>query len=537
MTPLQNAFEGLATEPKQNTEIARLESIRDRLPASLSLDGGLKVALLNPPADPETGLAKQAKLEEVRTLLEGVATEGTLEAIRVLTNTLAKDASVDNVEAALVTLNSKDFATAAKQTSMEALLTQIATNTGTAAVDIANLELQADQIDLNTDQLETILTSLNGKDFATAANQVTAQATLSAINTKLGGTLTVGLPSGAATEAKQDSILSALGGTIAVSGPLTNAQLAAAGLATSAKQDAQTALLGAGLPSALDGSNALRAAIVSHNLPLNTGRLSVHVENQVQLTSGSIADAATLASVNLSHVGARGWGWDAAGSVWRRVKVDSAGNLVVEGQRTPADGFANPTTGLNVLSFLMGYNGTTWDRLRVDGSQRLSTTSVYAGTSYSTSSDGVTPATFAVLPVGGYVFNGTSWDRQRGNQDAGLLTSAARTATTVTADQTNHNGKGVHVVLDLTAFVTAASVTVKLQGKDAFGNYYDLTTPPAALTAVGKQIIELYPGASAAASGEVTQRTSAVLPRVWRVVVTHGNANSHTYRVAASVIT
>lgn len=58
--------------------------------------------------------------------------------------------------------------------------------------------------------------------------------------------------------------------------------------------------------------------------------------------------------------------------------ADASNNLMVNcavgcagGSTTPADAFANPTTAGLSFSFLAGYNGTTWDRLRVDGSKNL----------------------------------------------------------------------------------------------------------------------------------------------------------------------
>jgi hypothetical protein len=58
--------------------------------------------------------------------------------------------------------------------------------------------------------------------------------------------------------------------------------------------------------------------------------------------------------------------------------ADGSNNLNVNctvgcsgGATTPADAFANPTTAGVQFDFLAGYNGTTWDRLRVDGSKNL----------------------------------------------------------------------------------------------------------------------------------------------------------------------
>lgn len=61
-----------------------------------------------------------------------------------------------------------------------------------------------------------------------------------------------------------------------------------------------------------------------------------------------------------------------------RVRMDSHSYLFVDcvvgcagGSTTPADAFANPTTAGLQFDLLAGFNGTTWDRLRVDASKNL----------------------------------------------------------------------------------------------------------------------------------------------------------------------
>lgn len=58
--------------------------------------------------------------------------------------------------------------------------------------------------------------------------------------------------------------------------------------------------------------------------------------------------------------------------------ADGSNNLLVNcavgcagGSTTPTDAFANPTTAGLQFDFLAGFNGVTWDRLRVDGSKNL----------------------------------------------------------------------------------------------------------------------------------------------------------------------
>ncbi len=128
--------------------------------------------------------------------------------------------------------------------------------------------------------------------------------------------------------------------------------------------------------------------------------------------------------------------------------------------------------------------------------------------------------------------NGTSWDRRRNNVEATALASAARTSSTNSADQVNYNGRGVQVVLDVTAASGTGGLTVRIQGKDPVtGKYYNLNAAPTAITATGTYVYTLSPGESNAASGDVQQRTAGALPRTWRVSVTHGDGSSYTYSV------
>lgn len=50
-------------------------------------------------------------------------------------------------------------------------------------------------------------------------------------------------------------------------------------------------------------------------------------------------------------------------------QVSATGGLYVEGAVTPADGFTNPTDGINVNSLNSSFNGTTWDIVRHSFSQ------------------------------------------------------------------------------------------------------------------------------------------------------------------------
>lgn len=130
------------------------------------------------------------------------------------------------------------------------------------------------------------------------------------------------------------------------------------------------------------------------------------------------------------------------------------------------------------------------------------------------------------------------WARVPSNAYATALASAARTTTAggTSADINNLGHRGVQIYLNVTSAGTG-SIQANVQGRDMVGGaYFKLAADPTAVTANGLFVYEFYPGASSAAAGGITARTSCVVPRVWRVIVTHGNANSITYSVGYSLM-
>lgn len=117
------------------------------------------------------------------------------------------------------------------------------------------------------------------------------------------------------------------------------------------------------------------------------------------------------------------------------------------------------------------------------------------------------------------------------NTDATVLNVSAATTTQPSPDQLNYVGRGVKVVLSMTA-VGTGSVTLSIQGKDAVSGQYYTILAGAAVVTNGVNVYTVYPGVTAAANVSA----SDVLPRTWRVLVTANNANATTYSVGASVI-
>lgn len=112
-----------------------------------------------------------------------------------------------------------------------------------------------------------------------------------------------------------------------------------------------------------------------------------------------------------------------------------------------------------------------------------------------------------------------------------LAASAPRTSTLTGSDQFNPDPRGdielIEVILDLTAFVTAASLIVSIEGYLEAPGAYRTILASASITGNGTTRLVLGPLVPAATNASAT----GPVPNRYRVVVTHGNGNSHTYSV------
>lgn len=132
----------------------------------------------------------------------------------------------------------------------------------------------------------------------------------------------------------------------------------------------------------------------------------------------------------------------------------------------------------------------------------------------------------------GNTFNETSWDRQRGNTNLTLFASAARTSTPTPYDGVNYNHRGLHLVIDATAAAATPSVVFTIQGLDVISGKYYTILASAAVTGISTTVLRVYPALTVAAN----LVASDILPRSWRLIATHGDADSLTYSVGASLI-
>ena len=113
-----------------------------------------------------------------------------------------------------------------------------------------------------------------------------------------------------------------------------------------------------------------------------------------------------------------------------------------------------------------------------------------------------------------------------------LLNSAVRAATLNGVDRLNRSARGIALIVDVTVVPGVDTVTPKIQGKDpASGKYYDILVG-AAIVAVSTVVLRVYPGLIAAANLTV----SDILPRDWRLVMTHSAGSNFTYSVGGQLI-
>ena len=117
------------------------------------------------------------------------------------------------------------------------------------------------------------------------------------------------------------------------------------------------------------------------------------------------------------------------------------------------------------------------------------------------------------------------------NVEGTALISAARTATVSSADITNLGGLGVTVVLDVTASASTPSVVLTIEGKDTLsGKYYNILTS-AEVTGASTNVYRVFPGLTASPNLIV----SSLIPKIFRVTVTHSDTDSITYSVGYSL--
>lgn len=263
-------------------------------------------------------------------------------------------------------------------------------------------------------------------------------------------------------------------------------------------------------PSATTSSSSSSGTVVDTELPAAVA-LDVNNGNDLPATTVQIASMQSV--------------YDAATS--KSVLMRAAKNF--------SDGSAGGTASVFVPII---WNGTTFDRWlgpeAASGTVKMGAAGLMVRTSATQYDPCISLAAAVDNGANGnrgpivhsVLWNGTTYDRQRNNNEATLLSSAARTTTQTGSDITTYNARGIHVILDMTV-VGTGSVTLEIQGKDpASGKYYALLTG-AVVNTNSTNVYKIYPGLTAATNAVANDH----LPRTIRINVTANNANSATYSV------
>lgn len=130
-----------------------------------------------------------------------------------------------------------------------------------------------------------------------------------------------------------------------------------------------------------------------------------------------------------------------------------------------------------------------------------------------------------------------------GARSATILASGARTAPPndqLVSGLNAGDSTGLVAVLDLTAFATAASLTLNVYGVDAPSGKRWLIASTGVLAAVGTYVLRIHPNnptaaMSALSGGFAVQTQQGQIPDRVVFSVAHGNGNSQTYSLGAEL--
>ncbi len=126
------------------------------------------------------------------------------------------------------------------------------------------------------------------------------------------------------------------------------------------------------------------------------------------------------------------------------------------------------------------------------------------------------------------------YTRIRGIHELTLLSSAARTATTTSADFTNYNCKGAIFVVDITAVPGVETVQLEVQAGNSIVTKYIPVISGTTQSATGTTWVLLYPTTMGAANWN--NYANGILPKTFRIKMTHSASGSFTYSVTALML-
>lgn len=270
------------------------------------------------------------------------------------------------------------------------------------------------------------------------------------------------------------------------------------------------------------------------------GAVSCQVHNTTSTAADGVSNVLSLPAGTLnSPVREAAHGWVFNGTTWDRQRGNTSGTYVQGPVAHDSAAAGNPVivgsvartstptavTASDAVNLLLGSKGQPiLGGELLNPADEVTTTEVAGLLSY-----GGNPRPLGIVPlvVGGA--NGWKYN-ERGNYTNLVIGQDAYTTTQTSPDQTNYNGRGVNVFVEVTSAGTG-SITITIDGKsDELSAYYTMLTS-AAITANGVYMFTVYPGITPVANVAV----SNVLPFTFRVVATHNNANPITYGVTTCV--
>jgi len=129
---------------------------------------------------------------------------------------------------------------------------------------------------------------------------------------------------------------------------------------------------------------------------------------------------------------------------------------------------------------------------------RARITSYSSGAVYATAMATTAPNTYGHTACQ-YLYTGSDWQMWRTNSRTNLLSSMARTASVDSAEQQNHNYRGLVATLHVSALSGTPSITLKVQFEDSASGEWVTLLEGAAVTATGTYNYVVYPGAGTTA--------------------------------------
>jgi hypothetical protein len=118
------------------------------------------------------------------------------------------------------------------------------------------------------------------------------------------------------------------------------------------------------------------------------------------------------------------------------------------------------------------------------------------------------------------------------NEALSILLSDARVDDPSIPDFTNHQHKGLHLIIDVTAIDANPSVVFTIKGKDPISGKYYTILASAAIVGTGTTVLKVYPGITVTANLSVSDH----LPLDWTVTAVHADGDSITYSLTAQLL-